>query len=238
MRLHPASLHDPLAEAVGDRLRPGTDAPAGYSLRVESGRDGPVRRLHLGFEGNRLVARGRRPGPVIGAVLGHLGSLDALDEHTVLVDVTAYVRDGVAVLGPAGLRTASPAVDRAAAAAGLDRVAAPGALLGLDDGRLVVAEPLSAPALDAEPPSPRPGRYPVAGWLLPGNEPGSEPAAVPGGDALWALRGIVHGANRLPPDRAVFALTGWVAGLDVVRGPGRGGAAVRLLAELAGGSPL
>jgi hypothetical protein len=211
------------------------DAARGYALRLEPDSDGTVRRLHLCFEGNRLVGRGREPAPVVGTLLGHLGSLAALDDDTLLVDVTAYVRDDVAVLGPAALRTATPVVDRAARGAGLRSVAAPGALVGLDDGCLVVAEPLDGADLGAAPPPVPAGRYPIAGWLLPG--PDVEPVSVPTADALRAVRSLVHGANLVAADRALFALAAHLGGVALVRGPGQGSAAIRLLDALCGQWP-
>jgi len=140
---------------------------------------GASRSLKLLVHGSTQLVRSRSGGRVLNALLQFLSAdLTPADESLTRVSATAVVRDGSALLLPAGLMNFVKQLQPRLAKAGMGLVDTPRALVDIAAGELVVPEPTVAfdasviAALDdgvklgSELPFVRSGRYPLRMWFL------------------------------------------------------------------------
>ena len=167
-------MHDVLRRALAAHLvDPGDDPPSpNFSLHVAED-DGPRKDFHLLYRGVTPVVRTRDLRRLVDGLLGYLSAAVEHPDDALRLDVLALVKDGAAVLAPAGIASSLASIERRLNAKGLRVVDRPWATVDLSTGELVVAEPeltVDRSAL-AELPSGGgrdgavpPGRYPVVGW--------------------------------------------------------------------------
>jgi thiol-disulfide isomerase/thioredoxin len=174
--------------AILDRLFPGTRvndrrAPDNYSValdgRPSATRAGSSRSLKLLVHGSRQLVRSRSGSRVLAALLHHLSAdLEPPAPSLAQVSASAVVRDGHALLLPAGLVDHVKVLQPRLAKRGMTVVDTPRVLLDLDARELVVPEPVvpfdpgvideldAQVSLGNELPWVRPGRYPLTAWFL------------------------------------------------------------------------
>ena len=210
---------------VLDRLFPGAavdDArtPENYSVALggtpTTKGAGASRSLKLLVRGGQQLVRSRSGARVLAGLLQHLAAdltPPASDASLLSVYATAVVSDGRAALVPAGLVDHLKVFQPRLAKAGITLVDVPGPLLDPVTAELVVPEPtvtFDASVLDEldaetklgnELPWVRPGRYPLAAWLVV-RGPESVGALSPG-LALTAMLGLVLGVDDLDRTTAV-----------------------------------
>jgi thiol-disulfide isomerase/thioredoxin len=204
--------------AVLDRLFPGaavddTRAPENYSVALGGTRTtrgaGASRSLKLLVRGSQQLVRSRSNTRALAALLQHL-SADLTpdgDPSLLRVSATAVVSNGRAALLPAGLVDHLKVLQPRLAKAGITLVDGPDARIDPGTAELVVPEPTiayDASVLDAvdadvrlgnELPWVRPGRYPLAKWLV---VRGPElVGALSPGLALTSMLGLVFGLDDL-----------------------------------------
>jgi peroxiredoxin len=163
---------------VKDRRVPDNYSVALGGTKTTKGA-GASRSLKLLVHGSRQLVRSRSGGRVLQALLQYLSAdLDADDSKLVRVHATAMVRDGDAVLVPAGLVDHVKQLQPRLAKIGASIVDTPRTLLDVPAGELVVPEPTvphdasviaeldAGVKLGNELPWVRPGRYPLRAWLL------------------------------------------------------------------------
>jgi peroxiredoxin len=174
--------------AVLDRLFDGARVhdrrvPDNYSVALGGTKTthgaGTARSLKLLVHGSSQLVRSRSDGRVLNGLLQYLSAdLEPADPSLARVSATAMVRDGEAVLLPAGLVDFVKQLQPRLARIGLSIVDTPRTMLDLPARELVVPEP-SIPydasviaelddgvELGRELPWIRPGRYPLRTWLL------------------------------------------------------------------------
>ena len=163
---------------VNDRRAPDNYSVALGGTATTKGA-GTSRSLKLLVHGSTQLVRSRSGGRVLNALLQYLsGDLTAVDPSLTRVAATAVVRDGEAMLLPAGLVDFVKQLQPRLTKAGICLVDAPRTLLDLPARQLVVPEPAIAHdasviaeldagvALGRELPWVRPGRYPLRTWFL------------------------------------------------------------------------
>ncbi|HEX2046724.1 MAG TPA: hypothetical protein VHF27_03110 [Acidimicrobiales bacterium] len=174
-----AAVHDVLRRALAAHLVDPDDDPASpnFSLHVadDAGERG-AKEFHLLHHGTTAVVRTRDLRRLVDGLLGYLSAaVERPDDDTLRLDVLALVRDGAAVLAPAGIRPLLPSVERRLNAKGLRVVDRPWSCVDVTTGELVVPEPELAVDRSALEPLGRgsrhdgavpPGRYPVVGWAF------------------------------------------------------------------------
>jgi peroxiredoxin len=179
---------DPETADVLDRLLPvarvnDRRAPDNYSVALggtpTTRGAGGSRSLKLLVHGSSQLVRSRSGGRVLAALLQHLSAdLDPFDESLTRVNATAVVRDGEALLLPAGLVNFVKQLQPRMAKASMTIVDTSRTLLDVDARTLVVPEPTvphDASVIDeldadvkfgGEMPWIRPGRYPLRAWFV------------------------------------------------------------------------
>jgi hypothetical protein len=161
---------------------------------------GASRSLKLLVQGGTQLVRSRSGARVLAALLQYVSAdLEPVEPSLARANVTAVVRDGVALLLPAGLLAHVKRLQPRLARAGMALVDTPRVLLDLEARELVVPEPVvpyDATVLDdldrdvrlgSELPWVRPGRFPLHTWFL-----------VRGDDALGPLTPGVAITAALP----------------------------------------
>jgi thiol-disulfide isomerase/thioredoxin len=232
----------PETAEVLDRLFAGSRvndrrAPDNYSVALggtpTTKGSGASRSLKLLVHGSTQLVRSRSGGRVLHALLQYLtGDLTPVDPSSTRVAATAVVRDGEAMLLPAGLVDFVKQLQPRFARAGLCLVDTPRTLVDLSARQLVVPEPAVAhdpsviAELDAgvtlgrELPWVRPGRYPLRTWFLarepdlrgPMSTAQAVTAALPKLFELDDLRGEVERLADLFSDVDPYAL--WYVSAD------------------------
>ncbi len=176
---------------------------------------GTSRSLKLLVHGSTQLVRSRSGGRVLAGLLQRLSAdLDPADPALTRVNATAVVRDGDALLLPAGLVDFVKQLQPRLAKAGLCIVDTPRTLLDLSTRELVVPEPTvphdgsvvaeldEGVELGSELPWVHPGRYPLRTWVLtrcpehtgPLSTAVAVTAALP---TLFELRDLVADVERL-----------------------------------------
>jgi hypothetical protein len=144
---------------------------------------GASRSLKLLVQGGTQLVRSRSSARVLAALLQYVSAdLEPADPSLARVNATAVVRDGAALLLPAGLLAHLKRLQPRLARAGMALVDMPRVLLDLEAGELVVPEPVvpyDATVLDEldrdvrlgnEVPWVHPGRSPLRTWFLARSE--------------------------------------------------------------------
>jgi len=222
---------------VLDRLFPGARVddlrtPENYSVALggtpTTKGAGASRSLKLLVRGNQQLVRSRSSARVLAGLLQYLSAeltaRDVQDESLLRVYATPAVADGRAVLLPAGLVDHVKQLQPRFAKVGLTLVDTPEALIDPATAELVVPEPTIAfdaavlDEIDAGPdggvklgselPWVRPGRYPLATWLLVRGPDTVGPLSP--GVALSSALGLVFGIETM--DRTV-EVVGLLTGL-------------------------
>jgi hypothetical protein len=217
--------------AVLDHLFPGAavdDARAPENFGVALGGTpttkgaGASRSLKLLVRGGQQLVRSRSSARVLAALLQHLSaelSPGDTDPSLLRVFATAVVADGRAVLAPAGLADHLKLVQPRFAKAGIAMVDVVDPLVDPVTAELVVPEPtvpFDAAVLDHldadvklgnELPWVRPGRYPLAAWMVVRGMETVGPLSP--GLALTSVLGLVFGIDDMErTTAAVGQLTG------------------------------
>ena len=141
--------------------------------------NGRSRPLKLLVHGSSQLVRSRSGGRVLAALLQHLSAdLEPADPQLLQVHTTAVVRDGEALLLPAGLREHVKVLQPRFAKARTTIVDTPRVLVDLQSHELVVPEPTvpfdpaviheldTGVKLGNELPWVRPGRVPLRAWFM------------------------------------------------------------------------
>ena len=171
-------MHDLLRRALAAHLvEPDDPASPNFSLHVadDSAARG-AKEFHLLHHGTTAVVRTRDVRRLVDGLLGYLSAaVERPDDDMLRLDVLALVKDGAAVLVPAGIRPLLPSVERRFNAKGLRVVDRPWACVDVTTAELVVPEPdlsVDRSPLDELGTGGRgdgavpPGRYPVVGWAF------------------------------------------------------------------------
>jgi hypothetical protein len=172
-----AAVHDVLRRTLAAHLVEPDEDPASpnFSLHVAEvdGARG-AQDLHLLYRGITAVVRTRDLRRLVDGLLGYLSAaVERPDDRTLRLDLAAFVKDGVAVLAPAAVRSSMPVIERRLNAQGLRAVDRPWACVDATTAELIVPEPdltVDGAALDCLPSNARrdaavpAGRYPVVGW--------------------------------------------------------------------------
>ena len=222
---------------VLDRLFPGAAvddarAPENFSVALGGTRTtrgaGASRSLKLLVRGNQQLVRSRSSARALAALLQHLSADLATSDDPALLRVfaTAVVSDGRAALLPAGLVDHLKVLQPRLAKVGVTLVDGPDPRIDPRTAELVVPEPTiayDASVLDAvdddvklgnELPWVRPGRYPLARWLVVRGPDAVDPLSP--GIALTAALGAVFGIETMERTlEAVGLLTGMLEQVPV-----------------------
>lgn len=129
------------------------------------------------YRGVTGVVRTRDLRRVLHGLLGYLSSfVEPADDEFLRLDAVSLVKDGVAVLVPAEVRSALPTIERRLHAKGIGVADRPWATVDIATGQLVLGEPqlavdwavldeLASSEMATGKDGPvAPGRYPLVGW--------------------------------------------------------------------------
>ena len=177
-------VSDPATADVIDRLLPGARVhdrrvPDNFSIALYPGAAGGSRRLNLLVRDGRQLVRSRSAARALAALLSYV-SADTTppDPNLLLLNASAALLDGTALLLPPGLVNWNKQIQTTLARRGIMLVDAPFVTIDLDSAELVVPTPSvphdpevlteldQAARLGPELPYVRPGRYPIGAWYL------------------------------------------------------------------------
>jgi thiol-disulfide isomerase/thioredoxin len=169
---------------VLDRLFPGLqvddpNAPDNFSVALYPPASGKSRELNLLVQGSQQLVRSRSAARVLRALLTYLSASITLPDPSLMqISATAAIRDGQALLLPAGILGWLKVLQPRCRQAGIQLVDAPMATVDPGSNELVVLEPTvehdasvlanvdEGARLGSELPAVLPGRYPLRSWYL------------------------------------------------------------------------